>query len=102
MDLKGVRVTPDLVGGDGYPRHHRLPRRHRLHLQRQGRDAPSHIQVGQPIASLDVIRNGASGNAIAVGVDGGLMIFDSAGAQLWTTTSEEWSEDEQRQLHGAR
>ena len=50
--------------------------------------------MGQPIASLDVIRNGASGNAIAVSIAGGLSIFDSAGTPLWTTTSAEWVDDE--------
>ncbi len=50
--------------------------------------------MGQPIASLEVIRNGASGNAIAVGISGGLMIFDTTGTPLWTTTSAEWVGDE--------
>ncbi len=87
-----MQVTPDLVGGDGIQ--DIIGYGEDTVFIFSGKDgSPSTIQVGQPIASLDVIRNGASGNAIAVGVEGGLMIFDSAGTQLWTTTSEEWSED---------
>ena len=41
-----------------------------------------------------MIRNGASGNAIAVGTASGLTIFDSTGTPLWTTTGAEWVEDE--------
>jgi outer membrane protein assembly factor BamB len=91
--LKGIQVTPDLVGNDnvqdiiGY--------REDTVFIFSGKDGtPSSFPAGQPIASLEVIRNGASGNAIAVSIAGGLSIFDSAGTQLWTTTLIEWVKDE--------
>jgi hypothetical protein len=91
--LEGIQVTPDLVGNDnvqdviGY--------RGDTVFILSGKDGtPSSFSVGQPIASLDVIRNGASGNAIAVCTADGLTIFDSVGTQLWTTTGAEWVGDE--------
>jgi outer membrane protein assembly factor BamB len=91
--LKGIRVIPDLVGSDnvqdiiGY-------RENTVFIFSGKNGTPSSFPAGQPIASLDVIRNGAFGNAIAVGQADGLMIFDSTGTQLWATTSTEWVEDE--------
>ena len=91
--LKGIRVIPDLVGSDnvqdiiGY-------REDTVFIFSGKNGTPSSFPAGQPIASLDVIRNGAFGNAIAVGQADGLMIFDSTGTQLWATTSTEWVEDE--------
>jgi hypothetical protein len=91
--LKGIQVTPDLVGSDsiqdiiGY--------RQDTVFIFSGKDGiPSSFPVEQAIASLDVIRNGSSGNSIAVSISGGLMIFDTIGTPLWTTTGAEWLEDE--------
>ncbi len=91
--LKGIQVTPDLVGSDGIK--DIIGYRGDTVFIFNGKDGTnSTFLVGQPIASLDVIHNGASGNAIAVATADGLMIFDSAGTQLWTTTIAEWVEDE--------
>lgn len=91
--LKGIRVIPDLVGSDniqdiiGY-------REDAVFIFSGNDGTTSSFAAGQPIVSLDLIHNGASGNAIAVATADGLMIFDSAGTQLWTTTIAEWVEDE--------
>ena len=91
--LKGIHVTPDLVGNDGIQ--DIIGYREDTVFIFSGKDGtPSGFSVAQPIASLDVIRNGASGNAITVGTTGGLMIFDSTGTELWTTTSADWVGDE--------
>jgi len=91
--LKGIQVTPDLVGNDGIK--DVVGYREDTVFIFSGKDgALSSFSVGQPVTSLNVLRNGASGSAIAVGTTGGLMIFDSAGNELWTTTSAEWVEDE--------
>jgi outer membrane protein assembly factor BamB len=91
--LKGIQVTPDLADGDnvqdaiGYSED-------TVFVFNGKNGTLSTFQAGQPITSVDVIRNGASGNVIAVGIADGLMVFDSAGDQIWTTTSAEWAEDE--------
>jgi len=92
--LKRVLVAADLVGSDniqdiiGYCAD--------TVLIFSGKDGTSSkIVVGQPIVSLEVIRNGASGDAFAVGVASGLMIFDTRGTPLlWTTTTADWIGDE--------
>ncbi len=90
--LKGIQVAPDLVGADGIQ--DIVGYREDTVFIFSGKNGTlSTFPVGQPIASLDVIRNGASGNAIAVGIAGGLMIFDGAGTPLWTTTSAGWVGD---------
>ncbi len=91
--LKGIQVTPDLVGSDGI--RDIIGYREDTVFIFSGKDgARSSFPVGQPISSVEVIRNGSSGNAIAVGGPGGLMIFDAAGTVLWTTASAEWIGDE--------
>lgn len=92
--LKGIEVTADLVGNDGVQ--DIIGYREDTVFVFSGKDGPTpfSFSVGQPIASLDVIRNGASDNAIAVSIAGGLSIFDSSDTPLWTTTSAEWVEDE--------
>jgi hypothetical protein len=91
--LKGIQVTPDLVGNDNVPDIVAY-REDTVFIFSGKNGALSSFSVAQPIASLELIRNGASSNAIAIGIAGGLMIFDSAGNELWTTTSTEWVEDE--------
>ena len=91
--LKGIGVAPDLMGNDGIK--DVIAYLGDTVLIFSGKDGTtSSFPAGQPIVSLEVIRNGASGNALAVGIAGGLTIFDSMGAELWTTTSAEWIEDE--------
>jgi hypothetical protein len=92
--LERIEVTADLVGNDGIK--DVIGYREDTIFVFSGKDGttPFSFSVGQPIASLDVIRNGASGNAIAVSIAGGLSILDSAGTPLWTTTSAEWVDDE--------
>jgi hypothetical protein len=91
--LKGIEETADLVGNDGVQ--DIMGYREYTVFIFSGKDGTSSsFSAGQPIASLDVIRNGASGNAIAVGTIGGLTIFDGTGTELWTTTSPEWVADE--------
>lgn len=102
--LRGVEVTPDLVGSDGIQ--DVIAYREDTVFIFSGKDGSlSTFQVGQQISSLEVIRNGASGNAIALCTSGsadplsggtdGLLIVDLAGAPLWTTTTADWigSED---------
>ena len=88
--LKGIQAVPDLVAADGIQ--DIIGYREDMVFIFSGKDgARSSFPVGQPIASLEVIRNGSSGNSIAVGISGGLMIFDSAGTPRCTTTSAEWA-----------
>ena len=91
--LKGLEVTADLVGNDGIP--DIIGYREDTVFIFSGKDGtPSSLSAGVPVESLDVIQNGASGNAIAVGTADGLTIFDSTGTDLWTTTGAEWEKDE--------
>jgi hypothetical protein len=90
--LKGIQAVPDLVGADGIQ--DIIGYREDAVFIFSGKDGTlSTFSVGQPIASVDIIRHEASGNAIAVGISGSLMIFDSAGTPRWTTTSAEWAGD---------
>jgi|GEM_PF-2557159 len=91
--LKGIQAVPDLVAADGIQ--DVIGYREDTAFIFSGKDGTlSTFSVGQPIASVDVIRNEASGNAIAVGISGSLMIFDTTGTPLWTTTSAGWVGDE--------
>jgi len=91
--LKGIELTADLVGNDGVQ--DVVAYREDTVFIFSGKDGTSSsFPVGQPIASLDVTRNGSAGHAIAVSTASGLTIFDSAGTELWTTASGEWAEDE--------
>jgi outer membrane protein assembly factor BamB len=91
--LKGIEVTADLVGNDGVE--DIFGYREDTVFIFSGKDGTtSSFPAGQPVASLDVIRNGASGYSLAVSTASGLMIFDSAGTEIWTTAGEEWVEDE--------
>ena len=91
--LKRVQVTADLVGSDniqdiiGYCGD-------TVFIFSGKNGSLTTFSAGQAIASLEVIRNGASGNAFAVGVANGLMIFDTTGTPLWTTTTTDWIGDE--------
>ncbi len=90
--LKGIQAVPDLVAADGIQ--DVIGYREDTAFIFSGKDGTlSTFSVGQPIASVDVIRNEASGNAIAVGISSSLIIFDSAGTPRWTTTSAEWAGD---------
>lgn len=91
--LKGIEVTADLVGSDNVPDVIGYCD-DTIFIFSGKTGAPFSFSVWQPIVSLDVIRYGVSGNAIAVATAGGLTVFDSAGAELWTTTGTEWVEDE--------
>lgn len=91
--LKGIEVTADLAGNDGVQ--DIIAYRQDTVFIFSGKDGTSSsFPAVEPIASLEVIRNGTSGNAIAVSTAGGLTIFDTAGTELWTTAGEEWVEDE--------
>ncbi len=97
--LKGIQVTPDMVGSDNVP--DIAAYRGDTVFVFSGRDGTrSSFPAGQPIASLEVIRNGASGNAFALTTpdpaepfsrtSGTLLIVDRMGAPLCTTTAAEW------------
>ncbi len=89
--LRAVRVATDLVGSDNIP--DIIGYCGDKVCIFSGKDGTrSSIEAGQPVTSLDVIRNGASGSALAVGTADGLTIIDSSGTPLWTTTSAEWAE----------
>jgi outer membrane protein assembly factor BamB len=91
--LKGTQVGPDLVGSDGIQ--DIISYSEDTVFIFSGKDGRLvTLRVGQPIASLDVIRAGTSGSLLAASIDGGLIVLDSAGTQLWTTTSVEWTDDE--------
>ena len=91
--LMGIQVVPDLVGSDGIQ--DIIGYSEDTVLIFSGKDgARSSFPVGQPIESLEVIRYGSSGNSIAVSIADGLMIFDTTGTPLWTTTSAGWVGDE--------
>jgi hypothetical protein len=98
--LKGVRLAPDMVGSDNVP--DIIGYRAETIFTFSGKDGSlSSLSVGQTITSIDVLRNGASGWAIAVGVadpsdtayphEYGLLTIDSAGTVLWATTYAEWA-----------
>ncbi len=87
--LQGVEVTSDLMGADGgqdvigY-------RGDSVYVFDGSSGELTTFSAGQPVGSLQVMRNGASGYAIAVVATDNLTVFDSAGAALWTTTGAEW------------
>ena len=87
--LQGVEVTSGLVGSDGgqdvigY-------RGDSVYIFDGSSGAPASFPTGQAVDSLQVMRNGAFGNAIAVVAADNLTVFDTAGAALWTTTGAEW------------
>ena len=86
--LKGVRVAADLVGNNaqdvvGY-------RADSVFVFDGSTGAPASFPTGQPVESLQVMRNGSSGSVFAVVAADNLTVFDSAGAALWTTTGAEW------------
>ena len=91
--LKGVQVIADTVGSDniqditGY-------RGDSVLIFSSKNGAVASFSAGQSIVSLNVIRNGSSGHAFAVGFASGLGIFDSAGTSLWTTTTADWIGEE--------
>lgn len=97
--VKGIRLAPDLVGGDNVP--DIIGFRGDTVLIFSGADGTlSTLPVGQTITSIDVLRNGASDWAVAVGVaepgdtahprEYGLVIVNSAGEKLWSTTYADW------------
>ncbi|MBN2098255.1 MAG: PQQ-binding-like beta-propeller repeat protein [Dehalococcoidia bacterium] len=89
--LKGLKVTADLVGNDGIQ--DIIGYREDTVFILSGKDGVfSSFSAGQPVYSLDVIHNGAPGNALVVGTAAGLTIFDSSGIDLWSTASTEWAE----------
>ncbi|MDM7998819.1 MAG: PQQ-binding-like beta-propeller repeat protein [Dehalococcoidia bacterium] len=91
--LKRVQVTADLVGSDNVP--DIIACAGEAIFIFSGKDGTvSNIPVGQPIASVEIIRNGPSGNALAVGIANGLLIIDIAGTPLWATTASDWMDDE--------
>lgn len=91
--LKGIKVTADLVGNDGVQ--DIIGYREDTIFIFSGKDGSiSSFSSGQPVESLDIIRNGASGNAVAVSSASGLTVFDGMGMPLWATAGEEWVEDE--------
>jgi len=92
--LKGIAATADLVGNDNVPDIIGYCEDTVFIFSGNNGVLLPPFPVGQPIASLDVIRNGVSGNAIAITVAGGLMIFDTTGTPLWTTTSADLIGDE--------
>jgi len=91
--LKGIEVTADLVGNDNVPDVIGYCE-DTIYVFSGKTGTASSFSAGRPVASLDVIRSGASSNAIAVATAGGLAIFDSTGSEIWTTTGADWVEDE--------
>lgn len=87
--LKGVKVTAALVGGDG-GQDIVCHRGGSVFIFDGSSGAPASFPTGQPVESLQVMRNGSSGSVFAVVAADNLTIFDITGAALWTTTGAEW------------
>ena len=87
--LEGVCATPDLVGDDSI-QDIAAYRGDTVYIF-SGKDGTlSTFSVGQPVESLEIMRNGAAGTAIALGTSDGLLIVDSTGTELWTSSSTAW------------
>jgi len=91
--LKEVQVNAALVGGDGIPDITGYAGDTIFIFS--GKDGSlTTFSAGQAIASLEVVCNGASGNAFAVSVASGLLIFDTGGTPLWASATADWIGDE--------
>ncbi|MDM7998822.1 MAG: PQQ-binding-like beta-propeller repeat protein [Dehalococcoidia bacterium] len=102
--LKGMQLTPDLVGGDGVPDFIGYSENNVFIFS--GRDGnPAILPIRQTVTSVGVLRNGDSGWAVAVGVadpsgddsyphEYALLTIDGTGTELWGTTYTEWIQDE--------
>ncbi len=101
--VKGIRLAPDLVGSDNVP--DIIGYRGETVFIFGGVDGKPHsFEVGQTITSIDILRNGASGWAFAVGVadrsettylrEYGFLTVDCAGTTLWATTYTDWIGDD--------
>lgn len=97
--LKGVAVGPDLAGNDSAP--DIFGYRGDTIFIFSGRDGSlTTIPVGAPISTLEAIRRGAAGSALALmtsalagnesGGAGGLLVMDPMGTPLWAATASEW------------